>query len=193
MAAAVEFAQKGFDGASFNQIIESADISKGAAYYYFDDKSDLYVTVVEHAITRLAEFFGDFKMEKLTQENFWDVLREYSEQSLLRAQQYPKLTQLLRTVFNYAQTHPAAPAGAAVRTAARNWTATFLRRGQELGVIRGDLPEELLVELMMGIGTATDFWILEHVDTMSDEDIRHYSEQMTDIHRRVCTPYEGEK
>lgn len=193
MAAAVEFAQKGFEGASFNQIIEAADISKGAAYYYFDDKTDLYTTVIEHAFTKLAAFFGDFSMDKLTADNFWDVLEDYSHQSLKRAQQYPKLTQLLRTVFAYSRSHPDTPGGSIMSTAARNWTQSFLERGQRLGVIRTDLPMELLVELLMGLGSATDGWVLTHVDEMGDDEIRRYSRALTDIHRRVCEPPPAEE
>ena len=43
-AAAKEFTAHGYDGASLNRILEEAGISKGAAYYYFDDKADLYAT-----------------------------------------------------------------------------------------------------------------------------------------------------
>ena len=46
--AAVEFAAKGFDGTSLNQLIERLGISKGSFYYYFDDKADLFSTVVDH-------------------------------------------------------------------------------------------------------------------------------------------------
>lgn len=191
MAAAVEFAQKGFEGASFNQIIEAADISKGAAYYYFDDKSDLYTTVIEHAFERLAAFFGDFSMDRLDRDNFWDLLEDYSRKSLRRAQEHPKLTQLLRTVFNYVRAHPGAPGGQIVDSATRSWTSRFLRRGQELGVVRDDVPEELLIELLMGIGYAIDSWVLEHVDAMSEEEMDRYATWLTEIHRKVCEPPGG--
>ena len=37
-AAAKEFAAAGYENASLNRILEHAGLSKGAAYYYFDDK-----------------------------------------------------------------------------------------------------------------------------------------------------------
>ncbi|HEX8725928.1 MAG TPA: helix-turn-helix domain-containing protein, partial [Gemmatimonadaceae bacterium] len=46
-AAADEFSDHGFEGASLNRIIDRAGMSKGSLYYYFNDKSDLYATVVE--------------------------------------------------------------------------------------------------------------------------------------------------
>ncbi len=47
-AAAKEFVAHGYEGASLNQILAEAGISKGAAYYYFDDKADVYATAVLH-------------------------------------------------------------------------------------------------------------------------------------------------
>lgn len=41
-AAAREFSAHGYEGASINKILETAQLSKGAAYYYFDDKADLF-------------------------------------------------------------------------------------------------------------------------------------------------------
>ena len=40
--AAKAFAAHGYEGASLNQILEQAGISKGATYYYFDDKARKY-------------------------------------------------------------------------------------------------------------------------------------------------------
>ena len=48
-AAAEEFAARGFEAASYNRIIERAGTSKGAMYYYFEDKADLFTTVVAEA------------------------------------------------------------------------------------------------------------------------------------------------
>ena len=45
-AATVEFATAGYENASLNRIIERAELSKGATYYYFDGKEDLYLTVL---------------------------------------------------------------------------------------------------------------------------------------------------
>ena len=42
--AAVEFASRGFEGTSLNQLIDRLGISKGSFYYYFDDKADLFTT-----------------------------------------------------------------------------------------------------------------------------------------------------
>ena len=48
--AAREFARDGYADASINRILEAAQMSKGAAYYDFEDKADLFCTVVRYAI-----------------------------------------------------------------------------------------------------------------------------------------------
>src|SRR5947207_2477445 len=45
-AARKEIARLGYEGASLNRILEEAGLSKGAFYYYFDDKDDLVATVL---------------------------------------------------------------------------------------------------------------------------------------------------
>ena len=39
-----EFAALGYDGASYNQIIQKIGISKGSMYYYLENKEDLIIT-----------------------------------------------------------------------------------------------------------------------------------------------------
>ncbi len=41
-----EFIRNGYEGASLNTIVKEAEISKGSLYYYFEDKADLYLTVI---------------------------------------------------------------------------------------------------------------------------------------------------
>lgn len=50
-AAMTEFENYSFENASTNRIVESAGISKGSFYQYFDDKKDLYM----HIIHRMVE------------------------------------------------------------------------------------------------------------------------------------------
>ena len=72
-AAAREFAEHGFRGASYNGIIAQAGVSKGAMYYYFDDKVDLFLAVVSDAFGDLASSFGRFP-EVDSPEPFWAAL-----------------------------------------------------------------------------------------------------------------------
>ena len=45
-AAAMELAENGYEGASIASVVERAGASKSAVYYYFEDKEDLFQTVL---------------------------------------------------------------------------------------------------------------------------------------------------
>jgi AcrR family transcriptional regulator len=51
LAARIVFAEKGYVGASIEQIAKTAQLSVGAIYLYFKSKEDLYVSLIEDALT----------------------------------------------------------------------------------------------------------------------------------------------
>ncbi len=72
-AAAREFTAHGYEGASLNKILTAAGISKGAAYYYFDDKADLFTTAVQHYGQELFAATA-FDPAELAVDDFWEAL-----------------------------------------------------------------------------------------------------------------------
>jgi TetR/AcrR family transcriptional repressor of nem operon len=50
LAAFMEFYQHSFQGGSINQIVESAGITKGALFHYFDNKNELGYQVIDEVI-----------------------------------------------------------------------------------------------------------------------------------------------
>ena len=99
-----EFANRGFDGASLNRILSEAGISKGAAYYYFDDKADLFATVVNHYWTRIRDE-GDLRLDTLDRESFWPRVREFHARALAQAYEQPWMLPLFRNLLR-PETHP---------------------------------------------------------------------------------------
>jgi AcrR family transcriptional regulator len=87
-AAAQEFAAYGYDDASMNRILETVHMSKGAAYYYFEDKLDLFFTVIQYCIERSKL---DLKLDPatLTAETFWPTFAELHRQPLMRSYEQP--------------------------------------------------------------------------------------------------------
>src|SRR5512139_260224 len=80
-AAAEEFGERGFEGASYNRIIERAGISKGAMYYYFADKDDLFRTVLDAALAQWFEEVG-FPMGADDAASFWTACEAMYARSL---------------------------------------------------------------------------------------------------------------
>jgi TetR/AcrR family transcriptional regulator len=58
-AALDEFAEKDFETASLNNIIARAGISKGSMYYYFANKEDLYLYLVDRVLETKETFLKE--------------------------------------------------------------------------------------------------------------------------------------
>lgn len=53
LAAAIRlFAEKGFDGASVQEIVDAANVTKGALYHYFESKNDLLYEIYHSLLSR---------------------------------------------------------------------------------------------------------------------------------------------
>ena len=61
----------------------------------------------------------------------------------------------------------------------------LVKRGQELGVIRTDLSEELIFAWIAALDDASDHWLLAHWSKLDREAIAHISDQTVDGMRRA--------
>src|SRR5690349_3761299 len=86
--AAEEFAVHGYEASSYNRIIERSGISKGAIYYYFDDKEDLYATVLRDAMQRLVIEVGDIGSTR-DAAGFWTEFEDWYRRSIRSFQAEP--------------------------------------------------------------------------------------------------------
>jgi len=68
------------------------------------------------------------------------------------------------------------------------WLTALLYRGQELKAFRDDLPEKLLIELLMSMGLAVDRWMLDHWDDFSMEERIQTSQKTFDLFTRILAP-----
>jgi AcrR family transcriptional regulator len=55
-AAYLEFATHGYEGASVSRLVEEMGIAKGSIYQYFENKEDLYASLLEIAVTEKLAF-----------------------------------------------------------------------------------------------------------------------------------------
>ncbi len=186
---ATHFAAQGYDGASLNAIIEEAGISKGAFYYYFDDKADLFTTTLRHAWKQL-EPTEPLDIAGLEAPDFWERVFEFFGEQTIRAVEMPALAGLGRVVYN-------PPEDEGVRAAIQEEFAhlfglieAILERGRELGLVRQDLPLELLVQMVASASEAADRWFVEIWETLGREQAEKLSLGCMDAMRRlVSAPY----
>lgn len=188
-----EFAEKGYESASLNEIIERAGISKGSLYYYFEDKEDLFATVVDVVAERVMSYATDFSIEELDEENFWDeigrVLRSVAE----FASRHRWYVRFGRMIYKMRDRGPGTIRDSELFEVSRRWTERIIERGQEVGVVRTDVPREYLVEMSLAVGEASDRWFMERVDDLEDEAFEREAERFLDVFRRILEPPDEEK
>lgn len=185
--AATEFAARGFDGTSLNRLIEDVGISKGSFYYYFDDKADLFTTVVEH-VWQVFLPEGSLDLSSFDGENYWPALQELMRQARARARANPWLAGFTRLIYNPPEVPEIQKALAELFTNARDFQAVLIRRGQELGTVRDDLPIDLLQALLIGADEAGDRWFVENWDRIGDDEVERLFEEVFAIFRRMMEP-----
>ncbi|MCA9662226.1 MAG: TetR/AcrR family transcriptional regulator [Myxococcales bacterium] len=184
-AAADEFARDGFDGASYNQIIARAGISKGAMYYYFDDKADLYLTTIGDVIERMFAAVGSLR-DYDDAASFWAAIRDLSGRMIGFIAEEPRLPGLAKSLLS---ADPAlAEALAAYIDQTRAFMAGLIAEGRALGAVRDDLPEPLLASLLTGLGEAFDRYLLARWGELSEAEMAALPDQIVDLYIRLAAP-----
>lgn len=183
-SAADEFAAHGYEAASLNRILEHSGMSKSSLYYYFNDKADLFSTVIERAVVFLLKEVGGLDVASLNAENYWSELEEFYRRSIVAANTHTWYVKLGRAFYRLRANSRANNPVHALMHAAHHWVETVVNRGQELGVVRTDLPRSMLVDAIMGMGEALDYWMVAHWDEFdADERIKIVEMQMGMVRR----------
>lgn len=185
--AAREFSARGYDNASFNQILENAEVSKGAAYYYFDDKADLFLSVLDFYVPHLLSFIMT-EPETLTAENFWENVLAIYRAPFLEGVNMPWAFGTLRAMISLTPGTSSHPVLQGYVDKLRGWMVKMLHRGQQLGVVRADMPDELLLAMLNGMDRGSDDWFIEHWDTLTRDEIAALTLRVGDIVRRAFSP-----
>jgi AcrR family transcriptional regulator len=184
-----EFANHGYDGASLNHILSEAGISKGAAYYYFDDKADLFATVVNHYWNHILGH-ADLRLETLDRKSFWPKVHELYRQQVAHAYEQPWLMPLFRNLMKPENLARLPHAVLGTLAAVREWTGALLRRGQELGVVRSDLPLDLLLAVVMGADEAADRWMYDRPEPLGKAESERILRLLLEGVQRLLAPPE---
>lgn len=185
LAARTEFAECGFEQASYNRIIEQAALSKGAMYYYFDDKLDLYVTVLEAVNDEMIEVLGIGDGWSPTGD-FWQELTALAVKSWDFAASHPELTALLGSIQAFPVRARKEGRLGELFDVWRSMLRRLIEHGQTRGQVRTDHPVGLLVELTVAMDEAIDFWMLDnaHVEAPREDVVA----TVLDFYRRVLSP-----
>lgn len=88
-AAMKEFAEKGFDNASTNEIVKEAEISKGILFHYFSNKKKLYLFLFDYCIDIMLNEF--YKKINLDERDIFNKLHQIMIVKLELVNKYPQI------------------------------------------------------------------------------------------------------
>ncbi|GAA4345167.1 TetR/AcrR family transcriptional regulator [Microbacterium rhizosphaerae] len=185
-AALEEFAGHGYGGASLNRIIAATGLSKGAMYYYFDGKEDLYADVIRRQLERLFEHSGPVPVpDAADPEGFWAAIEQTYMRLMVLMTETPETGVLLRDWLTGA-------ASPALREAQRNaeqatlpWLEQTVAAGQRIGAIRTDLPADFLIAIALGMGQAMDTWLI--IRPFAETELGEAIHALIDMMRRALS------
>ena len=180
--ALAEFAEHGFDGASLNEILAAAGISKGSYYYYFDDKEDLFATAIDGALDAWLSRLELPAFDRLTPAKFWPAVEAFAESS---ARTLETSSDLLRASLHVNESLRRSPRFEPVLAKARLLYRTLIEAGQRLGCVRNDLPVETLVRLVEATDLVLDGTFLAANRAASRASIAAHTRLVFDTFRRL--------
>jgi AcrR family transcriptional regulator len=188
-AAAEELGERGFTGASYNRIIERAGISKGAMYYYFADKDDLFRTVLSVALEQWLAFAG-FPFQADDEASFWAACESMYVRSLRFMLADPRNSAVVLAVTRARERLEGHPALLELQQRMREWTSALVEHGRAVSAIRSDIPAELLVQIGLSMMDAGDRWLASHWKEITPDKVESTAKVMVDLFRRVGSPEE---
>lgn len=92
-----EFAEKGYEHASTNEMIKQAEISKGLLFHYFGSKKRLFLYLVDQALEALLEEYRRYQLSLST--DIFERLKEIGVVKLRISLAYPQMSKLLVDAF----------------------------------------------------------------------------------------------
>ena len=92
-----EFAKKGYEKASTNNIVKTAGISKGILFHYFGSKKNLYLYIIDYILKYLIEKF--YKINEKPSPDIFERLLERGIIKLKLAYEHPLMYELLYKAF----------------------------------------------------------------------------------------------
>jgi AcrR family transcriptional regulator len=160
ITSARHFAAAGYSGTSLNTVIAEAGWGKSSFYHYFSNKRRLHDHVVLALASRLVDGVQVPAIEDLSGARFWAAMTDLVDALGRAAGRHPE-TRYLGEMFHGA---PSADDGRLqdLREQVERWLRRAITHGRQVGVVRDDLPEELLIELTLAVLQTLDRWAVRH-------------------------------
>lgn len=185
--AARHFAAGGYEGASYNRILDEARLSKGSAYYTFDGKADLYAAVLRRELERMLTALAP-PPPPTSAAAFWRGVRQWLADALAFFESHPESAALLKGYSAERGAGVAPRLDDALEEEAALSMVALIDAGTSVRAVRDDLDAPLLASLATAAIAALDYRYLAKLDTMSDEERTALLDLYVDTLMRLWKP-----
>jgi AcrR family transcriptional regulator len=183
--AIARFAEKGYEGASLNEILASAGFGKSSYYYYFADKEDLFATVIEEFWSRLQAELPLLSLEGLDAATFWPTIEKAFATFAALAARYPDMIALARDIRTL-WLNPS-PRLRPIVDRVLAWQRSLLEVGRSLGTVRKDIDVDWLLSITEEADQAVDERLLRD-EKLTEPIVREHARVVFDTFHRLAAP-----
>jgi AcrR family transcriptional regulator len=153
-AAGEEFAEQGYENAKMHTIANTADVSVGSLYKYFDNKQDMYLYVMQHCVAEMEQL-----LTTLSQSNV-DILVK-AERIVREIQRFSRNDQLLIKLYHGATSENdpvlAKTFANAIENAAARIYCRAIKEAQHAGDIRADIDADFAAFMLHSLFMTLQF------------------------------------
>jgi AcrR family transcriptional regulator len=183
-ASIVEFSEKGYEGASMNKVVESAGISKGSLFNYFQTKSSLFLYVYDLALKQVKSYLRSVR-DQTSQDPFFQRLEKIMYAGVEFINDHPRLAQIY---FHLLYTSDA-PRSREILNRIRQLSADYLSEIIQEGIERGEVNPDLKLEQAVFLIDSGLNQFLYHYHTSSDQMIvQEWVEGLMSVFKRGLAP-----
>lgn len=185
--AATHFAERGYANCSYNELLRELNLGKSQAYYYFADKADLFITAVAASYEHYYEQAHCIPLPE-DANAFWEYVRDLTLLGFRFQRIDPIASRLTQAAVNSEVRFRLADALMNSEGTSRQQHTRWVALGQELGAVRSDLDQDLLVRLSLEFANFVDGWFAERALSATDEECQQHALTFTDLTRRLFAP-----
>lgn len=185
--AAAAFAEQGYEGCSYNELLRTLGLGKSQAYYYFADKADLFLTAAASCYERYYEQTATLPLPR-DAACFWDYVRELNLLGCRFLSSDPIASKLTKAALSSEVRFRLAEALTSSEGTSREQHRRWVKLGQELGAVRRDLPEDFLVRLSLEFSQFVDGYYAERALSAGAAEQEHCATLFTDLMQRLFQP-----
>lgn len=147
-AALKEFSEKGYKGASLNNILKEAQISKGTFYYHFKNKEDLYFFLIEILIEEKKRFMKDRIKPEDFNEDIFTIFKLQAKLGVEFAINNPQINDFAKSFIKERENLIYEKALERYNFKDDTLVKSLINNAYTKGEIRNDIPKEFVERLI---------------------------------------------